>query len=45
MNRFGTGYWNWLAVSEKESGMELVVAFFAAIWFLAALLAFGARKK
>jgi hypothetical protein len=36
---------SWLAVSEKESGMEFVVAFYAAIWLLVALLGFGARGK
>jgi hypothetical protein len=45
MKRLGAGFLSWLAISEKERGMEFVVAFFAAIWFLAALLAFGARKK
>ncbi len=43
--RPGAGYWNWLAVSDRKGGMEIVVAFFAAIWLLTALLAFGARNK
>jgi hypothetical protein len=28
-----------------ENVMEFVIAFFAVVWFLAALLAFGARNK
>jgi len=34
-----------LVDSEKESGMEFVVAFIAAIWFLAVLLAFRSQEE
>ncbi len=43
MKRLDAGFWNWLAVFKRKSGMGLVVVTTFITWLLVEIIAFGAR--